>query len=110
MKVAIFGSRNIKEINLKEYLPEGITEIVSGGAMGVDTVAANYARENSIKLVEFLPEYNIYGRKAPLVRNRKIVEYADEGIAFWDGNSSGTIHTLKHFRKLGKKVTLYAKT
>ncbi len=109
MKVAVFGSRNITEVNLKEYLPEGTEEIVSGGAVGVDSVAARYAKENGIKLVEFLPEYNFYGRRAPVMRNKKIAEYADEGIAFWDGTSRGTIHTVNYFKNMGKKVRIFVK-
>ena len=90
MKVAVIGSRDIKDINLGEYLKDDVTEIVSGGAKGVDTVASKYAQENNIKLTEFLPEYNRYKRGAPLKRNIQIAEYADKVLAFWDGKSRGT--------------------
>ena len=43
MKVAIIGSRNLTVKDLGQYLPEGTTEIVSGGAKGVDTCAREYA-------------------------------------------------------------------
>ena len=58
MKVAIIGSRNIHipADELQKYLPEGTTEIVSGGAMGVDRSARDYAREHGLKLTEFLPD------------------------------------------------------
>ena len=36
MKVAIVGSRNLHINNLGNYLPENVTEIVSGGAKGID--------------------------------------------------------------------------
>ena len=109
MKVAIFGSRSITEVDLKNFIPEGVTEIVSGGARGIDTLAAEYARENGIKLVEFLPEYKLYGRGAPVIRDKLIAEYADEGIAFWDGSSAGTKHTINYFKELGKKLRIYLK-
>ena len=35
MRVAIIGSRGIIVENLQDYLPDGTTEIVSGGAKGV---------------------------------------------------------------------------
>ncbi len=82
MKVAIIGSRNLKVNNLGEYLPIGVTEIVSGGAKGIDTCAKIYALKNNIKLTEFLPEYEKYGKRAPLIRNLEIIDYADEVIAF----------------------------
>lgn len=77
MKVAIIGSRNLMVKNLGQYLPNNVTEIVSGGAKGVDTCAREYALNNNIKLTEFLPEYNKYGRSAPLKRNVLIVDYSD---------------------------------
>jgi predicted Rossmann fold nucleotide-binding protein DprA/Smf involved in DNA uptake len=83
-----------------------VGEIVSGGAKGVDTCAADYAKRNYIKLTEFFPDYNKYGRSAPLKRNESIAEYADEALAFWGGASRGTQYTIKYFERLGKKVTV----
>ena len=104
MKLAIIGSRGLKDLRIEEYIPSGVDEIVSGGAKGIDGCAASYARENGIKLTEFLPEYRRYGRAAPLKRNDALAEYADEAIAFWDGRSAGTKYTVNAFRKLGKRV------
>lgn len=109
MKVAIVGSRGLLVDNLEKYLPNGVTEIVSGGARGIDSCAARYAREHHIKLTEFLPEYDLYGRGAPLKRNLLIIDYADEVIAFWDQASRGTKYVIDNCRKRGKKVTVYTK-
>lgn len=106
MKLAIVGSRTITSLDLSEYVPAGVTEIVSGGARGIDTLAAEYARAHRLILTEFLPEYDKYGKSAPLKRNDLIAEYADEGIAFWDGKSRGTMYTVRRFERLGKKVTV----
>ena len=39
-----------------------------------------------------------------MVRNKKIWEEADEGIAFWDGKSRGTKHSFKLAEKAGKDL------
>ena len=106
MKLAIIGSRTLNIQNIADYLPEGVTEIVSGGAKGIDRLAAIYAKENHFPLTEFLPDYERYGRAAPLKRNAEIAEYADMALAFWDGASKGTKHTIFLFEKLGKAVII----
>ena len=117
MKLAIIGSRSSTDISTKklidEYIDkyaekssEGISEIVSGGAKGIDTLARELANRRSIRLTEFLPDYRRFGRGAPLKRNESIAEYADCAIAFWDGRSSGTAHTVKLFEELGKPVKI----
>ena len=106
MKIAVIGSRKIEPQNLSEYLPDNTREIVSGGARGVDNCAAEYAKARGIKLTEFLPEYSKYGKGAPIVRNKKIVEYSNEVLAFWDGKSKGTLSVIKYCEKTEKSVSL----
>ena len=107
MKVAVIGSRGLTVNDLGKYLPEDTTEIVSGGAKGIDTCARNYASSHDLKLTEFLPEYNKYGRGAPLKRNLQIIEYADVVIAFWDGKSRGTKYVIDNCKKLGMQVDVH---
>lgn len=99
MKIAVIGSRSLNVSNLEKYLPQGVTEIVSGGARGIDSCAREYAKAHGIKLTEFLPEYNRYGKGAPLKRNLQIIDYADEVIAFWDGKSRGTKFVIDNCMK-----------
>ena len=106
MKISVIGSRGLKVNNLEKYLPRDVTEIVSGGARGIDTCAREYALANRLKLTEFLPEYDKYGRGAPLKRNLQIIDYADEVLAFWDGQSRGTKYVIEECRKKNKKVTV----
>ena len=101
MKIAIIGSRNISIDNFNAYVSHG-DEIVSGGARGVDLCAEAYARNNGMKFTLFKPEYARYGRAAPIIRNRKIVEYADKILAFWDGESRGTLSVIEYAKKCGK--------
>ncbi len=107
MKVAVIGSRNIRLVDLDAFLPIGTTEIVSGGARGVDACARRYARTHGIKLTEFLPDYDTYGRAAPLRRNDEIVSYADLVLAFWDGASHGTRYVVRRCREEGTPVRIF---
>ena len=57
MRVAIVGSRSLSVKDLGEFLPDSVSEILSGGARGVDASAKEYAETKGIPLREFLPEY-----------------------------------------------------
>lgn len=99
MRVAVIGSRGLRVDDLERYLPEDTTEIISGGAQGVDESAREYALRHGLKLTEYLPEYGRYGRAAPLKRNITIIESADFVLAFWDGASHGTKYVIDNCKK-----------
>ena len=105
MKIAIVGSRSITNVDIEKYI-SACDEIVSGGAHGVDSCAAEYARLKGIKLTEFLPQYELYGRAAPIVRNKKIVDHADAVMVFWDGRSRGTLSVIKYAEKVKKECKI----
>lgn len=107
MKVAVVGSRGLTLTDLQKYLPTATTELISGGAKGVDACVKNYANEWGIPLTEFLPDYRHYGKGAPLKRNRTIVETADAVVAFWDGLSKGTAYVIDLCAKMRKPITVY---
>ena len=107
MKIAVIGSRNLTVKDLGQYLPKEVTEIVSGGARGIDTSAREYALANGIKLTEFLPQYDKHSRCAPLKRNLQIIDYADFIFALWDGKSRGTKYGIDNCKKRKKKVRVF---
>lgn len=106
MKLAIIGSRNAGAINIAQYVQEQPSEVVSGGARGVDTYAAMYAAANNIPLKVFKPDYQAHLQGAPIRRNELIVQYADKVLAFWDGKSRGTKYVIDYARKHGKPVQI----
>ena len=99
MRLAIIGSRSYPSIDIVAYLPFVPDIIVSGGAKRADTYAQEYAVKDNIPLIEFLPDYQKYGRKAPLLRNLKIVDNCDYLLAFWDGKSRGTKFAIDYAEK-----------
>ena len=107
IKVAVIGSRGLEVPNLEKYLPKDVTEIISGGAKGVDTSAREYALANNIKLTEILPDYAKYKRGAPLKRNIQIIEAADVVFAFWDGKSHGTKFVIENCKKMNIPVRIF---
>jgi len=68
---------------------------VSGGAAGADKFARKYADENKIEIIEFLPNWDKHGKSAGFIRNQDIVDKSDLLVAFWDGQSKGTFHSMK---------------
>lgn len=107
MKVAVIGSRSLYLQDLSKYLPDDTDEIVSGGARGIDSCAARFAKEHGLKLREFLPNYERFGHKAPLLRNLEIIEYADLVLAFWDGESRGTRFVIENCRKTNTPIRIF---
>ncbi|MBQ7004908.1 MAG: hypothetical protein IJN68_00590 [Clostridia bacterium] len=106
MKLAIIGSRSLKITDLNKFIPDNVSEIVSGGAKGIDTCAKEFAISKGLAYTEFLPQYEKYGKAAPIVRNKEIVKYADEVLAFWDGKSKGCKNVIDYCKKENKKITV----
>jgi len=109
MRLAVIGSKEFHDYQkLKSVLDEisGITTIVSGAAVGTDTMAARYAEDSSIKLLEFPPDHEKYGEEAKLVRDRQIVDNCDQIIAFWDGECAGTDYTINYAKKKDIQITI----
>jgi len=100
MKVVIFGSRNIDRLEEVEEAMEAsgvlgrATEIVSGCALGVDTLALAYAEKHNLPVKLFPARRWELGRQAGPRRNIEMAAYADFGVAVWDGQSRGTAHMI----------------
>lgn len=106
MKLLIVGSRSIKDFDLSIYVDEGVDLIISGGAKGIDTLAENYADKNGISKLILRPDYKHYGKAAPIIRNKLMVDISDALIVVWDGKSKGTKHTIDYAQKVNKPLTV----
>lgn len=114
MKLAVVGSRTLDHERYRVTVYKliaihghDLTEIVSGGARGIDTFAADYAREHKVPLKVFLPDWQQFGRSAGYRRNVQIIVYADEVLALWDGKSPGTQHSVNLSRQYQRPCHLY---
>lgn len=112
MKLAIIGSRTFTDFDyLKSKVNKiiesyNIDRIISGGANGADTLAEIYANKYNICTTIFSANWEKYGKKAGYIRNKEIVNRSDMGIAFWDGQSKGTRHTIKLFKSSKKEIII----
>ena len=106
MKLLIVGSRSIKEFDLSPYVSREVDTIISGGAGGVDSLAEKYADSHRLSKYIMRPNYALYGRAAPLKRNEKMVDIADEVLVIWDGSSRGTKYTVDYAEKVKKRLVV----
>ena len=111
MKLAVIGSRDFDNLNLlgetlSQYKSE-ISLVVSGGSKGADAMAEQWAKDNGVETLIFLPDWAKYGRSAGVVRNHDIIKSCDLCIAFWDGKSKGTASSIRLCKKYGKLCKVY---
>lgn len=111
MKVIIAGSRSfgaetdLMQLNLSmAALAWPVTEVVSGGARGADLAGEQWARDQGIAIRKFVPDWRGHGRRAGIVRNIEMANYADAAVVFWDGSSRGSANMIEEMRKRGKPV------
>jgi len=106
MKLAIIGSRTFNDYKLLQEILEQhkskITLVVSGAAKGADSLGEKWALENNIQTLIFPAEWGKYGKRAGYIRNEDIIKNCDYCIAFWDGESKGTKHSISLCKKYSK--------
>lgn len=116
MKIAVVGSREFSDkdfvqgITYKLIRDGELTEFISGGARGVDSWAQEIANDFKLKKTIFKPDWDKYGKSAGFLRNKLIVEEADMVIAFWNGKSNGTKHSIDLAIKAGKPINIYVRS
>jgi len=108
MKTIIAGSRTILDYDLVYNAiyeaPWVITEVVSGGAPGVDTLGEKAAAAFGIPVKVFPADWKQYKRAAGPIRNQQMADYAEALIAIWDGESSGTADMIRRAKQMKLRV------
>jgi hypothetical protein len=112
MKLAIVGSRTFNDYELLEksildkFDLKNIDLIVSGGAVGADKLGEKFAEKHSIEPLILKPDWNKYGKRAGYERNKDIIKNCDTVIAFWNGESPGTKHSIDIAKASKKEVII----
>ena len=120
MKVGIVGSRTFTDLSLMKGAMATLTEgqgtshitIVSGGAVGADSLAREVAKWLMVPIIEHFPNTSIDGVPAAyFIRNQLIVDDADELFAFFGPgeppsvNKSGTMDTVR--KAMTKRIPVH---
>jgi hypothetical protein len=78
--------------------------LLSGGAVGVDRLAEEFARAWGWVIDQRKPAWRTYGKRAGILRNAALVDAATHVICIWDGQSPGTRHVMECAESSGKAM------
>jgi len=81
-------------------------EIVSGTCRGADSLGERYAKEHNLAVKKFPAYWNAFGKRAGIMRNAEMADYANALVAFWDGKSKGTKNMICEAKKRGLRTTI----
>ena len=108
MKIIVAGSRTYKHHQHVYMVLDGIVQksdiVIQGGARGVDSIAAAWARTRGVACRTVQPEWETFGKAAGPRRNAQMAREADALVAFWDGLSPGTGDMIRQMQRLKKPI------
>lgn len=117
MKVIVAGSRTITDIaivaealSVADLFGIDTTEVVSGGAQGVDALGEAWANRRGLPVTQFPAHWRaggVFNPGAGHARNTEMSKYADALVAVWDGTSAGTADMIKKAHKRGLAVWVH---
>lgn len=114
-KIAVIGSGTFEDYEmlariLDKNAPK-IKLIVSGAIRGADTLATQWATERGVPYLvmpaRWKDENGAHDRGAGFRRNRELIAYADVVLAFYDGESRGTKHSIEIAQQLNKPLKVF---
>ncbi len=115
MKVLVCGSRDFSDpfaVSLAvdkrmSELPTP-THVIHGDAPGADRMAKQAAERHGHNVQPFPADWETHGKKAGILRNLRMLDEGPElVIAFWNGASRGTAHTISEAKKRGIPVEVF---
>lgn len=113
MRTIIAGSRegfslaDVHRAIEKSGFQDEITEVVSGGARGVDRLGEGWGKARGLPVRQFIPDWEKHKKGAAHVRNQEMADYASALILVWDGVSTGSADMLQRAQKAGLRVYVH---
>lgn len=108
MRTIIAGGRTITDVAELELAIKNsgfiITEVISGGAAGVDSLGIAWANANALPLTIVMAEWDAHGKAAGPIRNAEMAASAEALILVWDGMSRGSSDMLRKAAAKGLKI------
>lgn len=111
MKVIVAGTRTFtspllvsQAIAQFEACFGKITEVVCGGAEGVDALGAAWGNQCQVPVKTIPANWKLHGKSAGPRRNRAMAEYADALVLVWDGKSKGSANMKKEANARGLRI------
>ena len=108
MKTIIAGSRDITSMRELEAAIADcgweITQVVSGRAIGVDTLGEEWANSKGLPIDYHPADWDQYGKAAGYRRNAEMAACSEALIVLWNGTSKGTAHMMKCAEQKGLKI------
>lgn len=112
MRILVCGGRDFNDYEflektldgLKEWAEEDITEIIHGGATGVDTKAGEYAASRGIGLRIFKANWKVQGRAAGPIRNKQMLDEGQPDLVIAFPGGKGTANMIKQTQERGIDV------
>lgn len=93
------GGRETVRERLDEILKEHEFRLITGGANGPDEWARQWAVDTEVDHLVLYARWEEHGKRAGILRNLRMLDEKPElVIAFWDGKSKGTAHTIEGAR------------
>lgn len=116
MMILVCGSRGYKgsvELRLSELFDRGILgyenpSFVHGDCHGPDRMAATWATRAGFNVIPVPAEWDKHGKAAGFIRNQVMLDEYRPAlvVAFWDGESRGTLDMIRKAVKAGVEVII----
>lgn len=101
MILCVCGSRDFTDYEHARRVLDKVTSktaepitVLSGAARGADRLGERWAAERGHKVDRYPADWDRHGKRAGYLRNKRMIDRATHVVAFWDGDSKGTYHSI----------------